>query len=735
MKKIALVLSAILYNATASSTVEDDFLSTLETVNKEVHEKKLNIDHTPSTISVLRYDDLVEVGIKNLQEALSLIPGVETTINNIGWGEVVIRGVRNSNSYGFDKVKILIDGVSVTTALYGSVYYYLDFPVDLIERIEVLRGPASALYGTGAYSGAINVVTKLASAKNDKELFLYGDSYSEKGAGTILSYDEDKLKIAIDGYYQDGDKTIDIKKGIRKLDEDGKSYEKINDYSVGVKLDYDNFSWMTRAKKSIKGNFYGPEEYSIDKDDLDQTNNFIFSEISYKQNIFDKAAVELKAGYNEYEFDILARAFPEAYYEYNFVKTIKNYLVDAYGLDSATAQSTAESMAEPFIQDSITDDSIYGFYSKEKTTYSTILAELPISNHNFLAEFTFSETKNIKNSYSANYFPQEDIESDVLGGSATFDWTEVNSYKNGFIGDDTDRSFSAFAISDVINYDSFDISLAFRSDDYNHFKPVTSTNIGAVYRASDASHIKIAYGQAFRIPSWLEYYTQDGYTEVSGNKDIKPEKIETTELFWTYIPNSNNKFRVGAFYSKMSDVIDLAPDQADLHPDYQDSTALEDTYLNYSKRETKGIEAEYETKFDIKNKLYLSASLLDTMAYGLQPYYNTQTLSDGKDVPIPDVSNILANGVHNYSFSNNLSLSSRVYYIGEKTMNAKREKIDDFVDVTETLNYQLDKDWKVSLSIKNLLDDTHYMPSSWAFHEDGLIREERYYSLRVAGSF
>ncbi|MDQ1338931.1 MAG: outer rane receptor for ferrienterochelin and colicin, partial [Campylobacterota bacterium] len=131
MKKIALVLAAIVYNATASSTVEDDFLNTLETVNKEVHEKKLNIDHTPSTISVLRYEDLALIGVKNLQEALSLIPGVETTINNIGWGEVVIRGVRNSNSYGFDKVKILIDGVSVTTALYGSVYYYLDFPIDL----------------------------------------------------------------------------------------------------------------------------------------------------------------------------------------------------------------------------------------------------------------------------------------------------------------------------------------------------------------------------------------------------------------------------------------------------------------------------------------------------------------------------------------------------------------------------------------------------------------------------
>jgi len=624
--------------------------------------------------------------------------------------------------------------VSVTTALYGSVYYYLDFPIDLIERIEVLRGPASALYGTGAYSGAINVITKLAAAKDDKNIFLYGDNYTNKSAGAVIGFENNKLKIAVDGYYQDGDKTIDSKKSIRPMDTDGQSHERLKDYSAGLKVQYDTFNWLTRLKKSDAGNFFGPEEYAVSDDDVGQTNEFIFSEISYRPKLDDNLEIELKAGYNEYEFDVMARALPEAAYEYTFEKKIKKYLIDQ-GMDKNTATTTAAAMAAPYKIDPITEDYIYGFNSKETSSYGAISMELPVSNHKLKAEYFHKKTQNIKNSYSLNY-PEDKIEVDVLNGAASFDWAEVVTHKNGFIGDNVDRTLDAYTISDLILYDNFDIAFAFRQDDYNHFKPVTSTNIGAVYRLDATSNIKLAYGQAFRIPSWLEYYSQKEYIpDLYGNQDLKPEKIETTELFWTYMPNQEHRLRAGLFYSKMSDVIDIAVDQSDIHVSYEDPNAPENTYVNYSKRETQGFEAEYDGKLDIKNKIVLSASYLYTMAYGLQPYYNTQKKSDGKDVPIPDVSEILANAIYTHSFSKSLSLASRVYYIGEKTQNGARNRLDDFVDVTETLHYYINADWQISLSVKNLLDDKHYVPSSWSFHKDGLPREERYCSIRLAGSF
>lgn len=272
MKKL-MTLAATAAFLCGTEALEEDFLATLENINQQVEEQKINADYTPSTVTVLRHQELEELGIRDLHEALTLIPGMESNVNHVGWREVTIRGVRNSNTYGFDKVKLLIDGVSVTSQLYGSVHYYLDLPVQLIERIEVVRGPASALYGSGAYSGAINVVTKLATEGSGSSVFAYGDSYSHKTAGTKVDIFQNGAKLAVDAYYQHSDKTIDSKASTNYsrdadgTDSDGKSWERLEDYSVGVNFEYENFSWLTRIKRSDAGNFFGADEFAERKDD------------------------------------------------------------------------------------------------------------------------------------------------------------------------------------------------------------------------------------------------------------------------------------------------------------------------------------------------------------------------------------------------------------------------------------------------------------------------------------
>jgi iron complex outermembrane receptor protein len=124
---------------------DDDFASLLNEATNIATKTKLNIDYQPSVVSVLHADKLKKIGITNLHEALGLLPGIETSILHTGWKQVIFRSAYNPDTFVFDKYKLYIDSVDVGSDLYSTSYYYLDFPVELIDRIEVLRGSASTI--------------------------------------------------------------------------------------------------------------------------------------------------------------------------------------------------------------------------------------------------------------------------------------------------------------------------------------------------------------------------------------------------------------------------------------------------------------------------------------------------------------------------------------------------------------------------------------------------------------
>ena len=135
--------------------LEEDFLSSLDEVSEIATKTKLNIDDTPSFVSVLRSEKLKKLGIENVFQALSLVPGVQLKRETSGVPVVVFRGVTQKG-----EVKLMVDGVTINNSYRGSIYHYLDFPIEMVERIEVIRGAGSVLYGSGAISGVVNIITK-----------------------------------------------------------------------------------------------------------------------------------------------------------------------------------------------------------------------------------------------------------------------------------------------------------------------------------------------------------------------------------------------------------------------------------------------------------------------------------------------------------------------------------------------------------------------------------------------
>ncbi len=140
---------------------------------------------TPSAVYVLNADAIRRSGARSVPELLRLIPGVEVTRFGTGkWGI----GIRGFNGGVFtNRLLILLDGRSVfSPAKIGMFWDSLDIFVPDIERIVVVRGPGAALWGSNAFNGVINIVTR--SAKANEKGFGYAGGGLGEQAFAGLSY-------------------------------------------------------------------------------------------------------------------------------------------------------------------------------------------------------------------------------------------------------------------------------------------------------------------------------------------------------------------------------------------------------------------------------------------------------------------------------------------------------------------------------------------------------------------
>ena len=119
------------------------------------------LDEAPGVVAVVTAEDLRATGAHTLVEALQVVPGVEVVSDGLGRPRVVIRGVASgATGGGSENILILMDGRPIEDpVLGGATIVNPALPVGNISRIEVLRGAASSLYGSGAVSGVINILT------------------------------------------------------------------------------------------------------------------------------------------------------------------------------------------------------------------------------------------------------------------------------------------------------------------------------------------------------------------------------------------------------------------------------------------------------------------------------------------------------------------------------------------------------------------------------------------------
>lgn len=145
------------------------------------------IFQTPASVAVISAEQIERMGYRSVAEAVAGVPGLYMSYD-LANHHVAVRGAFGGARAASRLLKIMIDGVAVPVSYSETYLLGPEFiPMTAVERIEILRGPASSIYGTGALSGAINVVTKRAPYEGEitpgAHLILRGGAPGELAGG------------------------------------------------------------------------------------------------------------------------------------------------------------------------------------------------------------------------------------------------------------------------------------------------------------------------------------------------------------------------------------------------------------------------------------------------------------------------------------------------------------------------------------------------------------------------
>jgi len=681
-----------------SNDILDSITKDMDRFNNVATITKQNEDYQPYIISVFNGKELETLGVSNLKESLQLVPGVDITTDNFNNQTPIFRG---SNALAYGQTKLFIDDVLVNNLFFDSYSEYLGLPIEMIKRIEVVRGPGSKTNGVNAYAGSIHVITYAEDFKdfesNDKLIFKYG-SYDYRMSGFIQKFKTENLTATVDFYYQKDNKNLKagpdgysqgsmsstaLGKDNTALSQNGDAPVWNEDYSFSLNLKYKDFTLKGRALDHTQGSAYGINlSLPQNKDRVKLPSYYL--ELGYDKEI-NNLYVDIKAGVKYDTFDSKAKLGPD-------------------GVDFIDYEKFVNSN-NTIVNNVIFPNGIYGEHlAKQRTLYqSSYLTYKGIDNHTITSGYRFlkEETTNMVSKLS-NW---------ETGDASLVDYTETFPFFNK----NAKRDIKIFSLQDEFQFNkklNFIYGFNYETTSYEDagFEP----RISMVYQKDLENIFKAIYSRSHRNPSWQEMFTANNAARV-GSTDLKPEKVDAVEFSYIKKFSTDTYLQTNIFYLQNKDQI------------Y--NSATDPLYRNVVDTDIYGLELEYTGHLSSDDKLYLNYTYLT----------GTSTITDtGERSSLTNVAHHLAKGYYIYNLNNNLSLSGIAKYVGEKkrVLSDTRNKIDAYTTIDTTLNYKNHTyNYDIAFSIKNIFDEDVIYPSTPKTYSQDYTQEGRTFLVTLRKEF
>lgn len=160
MKHVYFLVAAILLSLNASGQDLSFDLQTLDVVSSRIGN---TVSETGKNVVIINSEMIAELPVNSIDELLRQIPGIELQSRG-GFGIQSDMGIRGAS---YNQVLVLIDGVRYNDPMTGHFNGYIPIGLSEIDRIEVIKGPSSSIYGVDAVGGVINIITRMNHSDSD----------------------------------------------------------------------------------------------------------------------------------------------------------------------------------------------------------------------------------------------------------------------------------------------------------------------------------------------------------------------------------------------------------------------------------------------------------------------------------------------------------------------------------------------------------------------------------------
>lgn len=686
-----------------------------------------SIETAPGSFSVITRENLDSRNVKSLDQSLNLLPGVfnktgksflETTSN------ISIRGVPDDK-----RVLFLLDGAPLNDGYTGGVNYSY-YSLDDVERIEVVRGPFSSLYGGSAMSGVVQVITRMP----EKQEFMFKSGY---GSGWVRGTAPDDLRTISLSY---GNKFFD------KLSVYGSyGYRATNGYPTDLNIQ------STAPPSNVIGwtqttDNQGNARFLIgDKGDNRWWDDHITLKTEYAFTKTTKLSLSFHRGRYEYNYDE-----PHTYLKnaatgqpvYNYGSVAQGTYLGAMGGSEQNIYSAGLETEIAKVKTKLSlslNDRVKNWYStvcRGTTTGCTTaqvatlsggpgyLSESPMQVFNADLQFAVPLFEKHLLTFGGAYrHGSADITETFLTSYKDEDTKTIEKYK----AEGKDHTYSAFAEAEISILNNLTAYIGGRYDLWETFdgyivdrNPATglpkagypkyygsrdassfSPKLSFVYKPFSATTLRTSAGKAFRSPSVYDLYrtwVSSTGTTWAANPNLKPETVKSWDVGIEQGLWQGAKIKAGYFENYMEDLI---------YRKTVTSTLRE--FVNAGKAESKGIELEVEQKFGKWLTLFSNYTYTDAKVKENEANPN----SVGKRLTqVPQhMFNAGATAVHGPVSG---SLTGR--YVSKRyandtnndTANNVFTSYDPYFVADAKVSYQVTRHSALSLSVDNILDKQYF---------------------------
>lgn len=605
------------------------------------------LSRAPSVVSVITTEDIKATGATNVSEVLQSVPGIFVRPNLFAFRPLVtFRGAASTHTL------IMVNGVPMRDLVWSNGIFWKGLPTHMIERIEIIRGPGSALFGSDASAGVVNVITKTAGRIDHTEAGLRVGNFDSQ-----------------EGWVQHGGNWNGVEYGFTAELSRTDGHDPYIRRAAASESGAAHYGWQGQDLRfsAARGNWRLLADY-MGHSDLETGLN-------------GAALLDPLTRGSDYRFDIGLLYSNDSYARDWGLHAELRYRQLGYssgdgfqerpkGFNCTAANSLCDQLPgpEPEPASGIYPD---GWINRQRSAEQGMTFEVSGLYTGFKKHaIRVGAGYNWEDLYSFSHHVNYGVDRNGIQLPAGGPLVDLSDSNYSFMPERS-RHISYLFLQDIWTMaDDWELTAGLRYNHYSDFGNALNPRLALVWKVSDRLTVKLMYGEAFRAPSFLELYNR-GFN-IRANPSLTPEESSTWDLSFSYAPTKRLALGLNLYKFSQTNTIRNVGGQ----------------YQNSGSSANQG--AELEVRWQMSDDWHIAGSLSHV------------------NMDKPTVVSLTAPEDQAYlrldwAFRPRWSWDVQATRIGERVLQG-RQTLEAYTLVDTTIRYAPRGGWQFSASLRNLLD-------------------------------